>query len=42
MGPYIVDCVCLEKRLIVEVDGGHHAARLALSAACTAAGVRGA
>jgi len=27
MGPYIVDFVCLEKRLIVEVDGGHHAAQ---------------
>jgi len=25
LGPYIVDFVCLEKRLIVEVDGGHHA-----------------
>ena len=22
--PYIVDFVCLERRLIVEVDGGHH------------------
>lgn len=28
LGPYIVDFVCLEKRLIVEVDGGHHAARM--------------
>jgi len=27
LGPYIVDFVCLEKRLIVEVDGGHHAAQ---------------
>ena len=27
MGPHIVDFVCLEKRLIVEVDGGHHAAQ---------------
>jgi very-short-patch-repair endonuclease len=25
IGSYIVDFVCLEKRLIVEVDGGHHA-----------------
>jgi len=25
LGPYIVDFVCLEKRLIVEVDGGQHA-----------------
>jgi len=25
LGKYIVDFVCLEKSLIVEVDGGHHA-----------------
>jgi len=25
IGNYIVDFVCLDKRLIVEVDGGHHA-----------------
>jgi very-short-patch-repair endonuclease len=25
IGPYIVDFVCLEARLIVEVDGGQHA-----------------
>lgn len=25
IGPYIVDFVCLESRLIVEVDGGQHA-----------------
>ncbi len=25
IGSYIVDFVCLEKLLIVEVDGGHHA-----------------
>ena len=25
IGPYIVDFACLEKRLIVEVDGGQHA-----------------
>jgi very-short-patch-repair endonuclease len=25
IGNYIADFVCLEKRLIVEVDGGHHA-----------------
>jgi len=24
LGPYFVDFVCLEKRLIVEVDGGQH------------------
>ena len=28
LGPYIVDFVCLEKRLIVEVDGGQHAAQV--------------
>jgi very-short-patch-repair endonuclease len=25
IGPYVVDFVCREKRLIVEVDGGQHA-----------------
>jgi very-short-patch-repair endonuclease len=25
LGPYIVDFVCLEMRLIIEVDGGQHA-----------------
>jgi len=25
LGKYIVDFVCLEKRLVVEVDGGQHA-----------------
>ena len=24
LGPYIVDFVCLEKRLVVELDGGQH------------------
>ena len=24
IGPFIVDFVCFERRLIVEVDGGHH------------------
>ena len=24
LGPYIVDFVCLEKRLIIESDGGQH------------------
>lgn len=24
LGPYIVDFICLEKKLVVEVDGGHH------------------
>jgi very-short-patch-repair endonuclease len=25
MGPYVVDFVCRERRLVVEVDGGQHA-----------------
>ena len=25
IGPYIVDFVCLDRRLIIELDGGHHA-----------------
>jgi very-short-patch-repair endonuclease len=25
VGQYIVDYVCLEKRLVIEVDGGQHA-----------------
>ena len=25
IGPYVVDFVCLEARLVVELDGGHHA-----------------
>ena len=24
LGSYIVDFVCFEKRLVIEVDGGHH------------------
>ncbi len=24
LGPFVVDFVCLEARLVVEVDGGHH------------------
>jgi len=27
IGEYIVDFVCLEKKIIVELDGGQHAAR---------------
>lgn len=27
VGPYIVDFICLEQRLIIEVDGGQHAER---------------
>jgi very-short-patch-repair endonuclease len=26
VGPYIVDFICLETKLIIEVDGGQHAA----------------
>jgi len=29
IGRYIVDFVCLEKRLIIEVDGGHHSEQVA-------------
>ncbi|MDA0733212.1 MAG: endonuclease domain-containing protein [Chloroflexi bacterium] len=25
IGPYVVDFVCFEKKLIIELDGGHHA-----------------
>ena len=28
LGPYIVDFVCFEKRLIVEVDGGQHSEQI--------------
>ena len=24
IGPFIVDFVCFEKKLIIEIDGGHH------------------
>lgn len=27
IGPYYVDFVCLEKKLILEIDGGQHAVR---------------
>src|SRR3989338_8545860 len=36
LGPYIVDFACLEARLIVELDGGHHAARAEYDAERTA------
>ena len=29
IGPYIVDFVCFERRVIVEVDGGQHAEQIA-------------
>jgi very-short-patch-repair endonuclease len=28
IGPFIVDFVCLKKRLIIELDGGHHASQV--------------
>ena len=28
IGPYIVDFACLEKKLIIEVDGGQHASKM--------------
>ena len=36
VGPYVVDFVCLEQNLVVEVDGGQHALRRAEDAARTA------
>jgi len=30
IGPYIVDFVCLDKKLVVEVDGGQHAGQMEL------------
>jgi very-short-patch-repair endonuclease len=36
LGRYIVDFVCLVKKLIAEIDGGHHAEQVALDAHRTA------
>ena len=36
LGPYVVDFVCFEKQLIVELDGGHHSEQLAYDADRTA------
>ena len=36
LGRYIVDFVCLEKRLIVELDGGQHAEQVLSDTARTA------
>ncbi len=36
LGPYVVDFVCLETRLIIEVDGGQHNERAPLDARRTA------
>jgi very-short-patch-repair endonuclease len=33
IGPYIVDFICLERRLIVELDGGQHATQQSYDAA---------
>ncbi|MGH8059611.1 MAG: endonuclease domain-containing protein, partial [Candidatus Entotheonellia bacterium] len=32
LGPYIVDLVCLEKQLVVELDGGQHSAQASYDA----------
>ena len=36
LGPYILDFICLEKRLIVELDGGQHAEQVVADAERTA------
>ena len=36
MGPYIVDFVCIERRLVIEVDGGQHAGHMKQDARRTA------
>jgi very-short-patch-repair endonuclease len=36
LGPYIVDFVCLEKRLVIEVDGGQHAENANYDTECDA------
>ena len=36
LGSYILDFICLEERLIVEVDGGQHGASVSKDAARTA------
>lgn len=28
VGPYVVDFVCLEKKVVIEIDGGQHAEQL--------------
>ena len=35
IGPYIVDFVCFENKLVIEVDGGQHAAQSEYDAART-------
>jgi very-short-patch-repair endonuclease len=36
IGPFIVDFVCLERKLVLELDGGQHAARTEYDAQRTA------
>lgn len=36
LGPYILDFVCLEAGLVIEIDGGQHAEQLAYDQARTA------
>jgi very-short-patch-repair endonuclease len=36
IGPYIVDFVCLNARLVIEIDGGQHAVKLTADADRTA------
>lgn len=36
VGPYIVDFLCRERRLIIEIDGGQHAVTLGRDASRTA------
>ena len=37
LGPYVVDFVCLVKKLVIEIDGGQHADRAEYDAGRTAA-----
>ena len=32
LGPYVVDFACLEKRLVIELDGGQHSEQVAYDA----------
>ena len=36
IGPYIVDFVCLDRKLVIEADGGQHGDTIAYDAARTA------
>ena len=36
LGPYIVDFICFEKRLVIEIDGGQHQDRIAYDSLRTA------